>query len=203
MKRNNLLVLTITGTVAVLAGFTAGVQAIPIPISGTLSFAGSATTDTGNFTTATKFTQFQSITVGAPSTLFGDYVGTSGAAVTITPFTFNPANASTPINPLWTFTSGGDTYSFSLSTLHEDFASPTGLLLSGFGTATITGPGTDYLATSGLWNLSAQTFNVSTFTFSSTTQVPNPITVPDGGSTAILLGGALCGLGILGRKVKV
>ena len=202
MKHNNLLVLTITGTIAALAAFTESVQAIPTSISGTLSFAGSATTDTGDFSTATKFTQFQQITVGAPSTLFGDYVGTSGAAVTVTPFTFKPANASTPIDPLWTFMSGGDTYSLSLSSVHEDFSSSTGLLLSGIGTATITGPGTDKLATSGLWNLSAQTFGVSTFTFSSTTQVPNPRTVADDGATAILLGGALCGLGIFGRKVR-
>jgi len=172
-------------------------QAVPTSISGTLSFSGTATTDTANFMTATKFTLFQDVTVGAPSALQGDYLGTSGAAVTVTPFTFNPAGASTPINPLWIFISGGKTYSFDLSVLHEDFASATGILLSGLGTAHITGE----LDTAGLWDFSAQTEGVSTFTFSSTTQVPPPSSVPDGANTALLLGAAFCGIALVQRKM--
>jgi hypothetical protein len=197
MKKNSFGFM-VAGCVMVFATFE--LQAIPTPISGTLSFAGSATTDTGNFLTATRFVRFDDVSVGVPSSLFGDYVGTAGANVTVTPFIWNPPGASTPINPLWTFMSGGNTYSFDLSMLHTDFASPTGLLLSGLGTARITGPGVEKIATSGYWNLSAQTFGVSTFTFSSTTQVPT--NVVDGGSTAMLLGLALCAFGLVQRKLK-
>ena len=155
--------------------------------------------DTTSFVTATRFTLFQDVSVGAPSALSGDYVGTSGATVTLVPFIWDPPTASTPLNPLWSFVSGGNTYSFDLSVLHEDFASPTGLLLSGLGTAHITGPGVEKLDTSGHWNFSAQTLGLATFTFSSTTTVPPPA-VPDGGASVVLLGGSLLGLGLMGRK---
>jgi len=199
MKKNSLGML-VAGCVVAFLGSAATIHAIPTPINGTLSFSGSATTDTGNFLTATRFVRFDDVSVGVPTSLFGDYVGTAGASVTVTPFIWNPPGASTPINPLWTFMSGGNTYSFDLSMLHSDFASPTGLLLSGLGTAHITGPGLDKLPTTGLWNLSAQTFGVSTFTFSSTTQVPT--NVLDGGSTAMMLGLALCAFGLVKRKLK-
>ena len=189
-------------TILAIAGFALSMQAIPvpIPISGSISFAGTTTMNGTSFLTATEFTSFQNVTVGAPSALSGSYVGTSGAAVTMTPFIWSPPTASTPLNPLWTFVSGGDTYSFDLSVLHVDYATPTGLLLSGIGTAIITGPGLNFLDTTGSWNLSAQTLNLATFTFSSTTTVPAG--VPDGGTTATLLGGSLVGLALIGRKQK-
>ena len=182
-----------------LIGFTLSAQAVPTLIVGALSISGTATMDGTSFVSATKFTLFQDVVVGAASSLSGAYVGTQGAAVTLTPFTWAPPTASTPINPLWSFISGGDTYSFDLSTLHVDFTSNTGILMSGLGTAIITGPGTSFLNTTGEWDFSAQTEGLSTFTFSSTTTVPAPA-VPDGGSTVSMLGAALCGLGWIGRK---
>ena len=182
-----------------LAGFALSAQAIPTPISGVISFSGTSTIDGTSFVTATKFIRFQDVFVGAESALSGDYAGTSETAVTMTPFTWAPPMASTPINPLWSFVSRGTTYSFDLSVLHQDYASATGLLLSGFGTARITGSGVDKLDTAGHWNFSAQTLNVATFTFSSTTTVPPP-SVPDGGTTVLLLGGSLCGLALIKRK---
>jgi hypothetical protein len=187
-----------TCIIVAIAGFALSMQAIPI--TGSISFAGTSTINGTSFVTATGFTLFQDVTVGAPSALSGSYVGTSGAAVTMTPFTWSPPTASTPINPLWTFVSGGDTYSFDLSVLHEDYVSPTGLLLSGNGTAFITGPGLNYVATTGTWDLSSQTLDLSTFTFSSSTTIPAGI--PDGGTSATLLGGSLLGLAMIGRKQK-
>ena len=182
-----------------LASFTLSAQAVPTLITGAISISGTSTIDGTSFVSATRFTSFQNVTVGAPSALSGSYVGTSGAAVTMTPFIWSPPTASTPVNPLWTFVSGGNTYSFNLGVLHADYASPTGLLLSGIGTAFITGPGLNFLATTGTWDLSAQTLNLATFTFSSTTSIPS---VPDGGTTATLLGGSLFGLALIGRKQK-
>src|SRR5579863_9152347 len=144
-------------------------QASLTPISGTVSFSGTSTANSSSLVSATAFTLFQDVTVGAASGLSGAYAGTAGASVTVTPFTWNPPTASTPINTLWTFISGGVTYSFDLASMHEDFVTPTELVLSGMGTSTITGGSTDYAATTGMWSLTAQTFGDSTFTFSSTT----------------------------------
>ena len=182
-----------------ITGFTISLQAIPTPISGAISFSGTSSIDASSFVTATRFTSFQDVFVGAPSALSGDYTGTSGAAVTVTPFIWAPPTASTPINPLWTFMSGGLSYSFNLSVLHQDTVSPDGLLLSGLGTARITGPGVDKLDTSGSWSFSAQSLGLSTFTFSSTTMVP-PVSVPEAGTTLGMLGGVLLGLGLMSRK---
>jgi hypothetical protein len=196
--QNTFIYLKTTGLVLAVAGFALSVPAVPTSISGSISFSGTSTMDTTSFVTATRFTSFQDVFVGAASSVSGDYVGTSGAAVTLTPFIWDPPTASTPLNPLWTFESGGNTYSFDLGVLHKDLASPTGLLLSGLGTARITGPGLEKVETAGLWNFSAQTQGLATFTFSSTTTVP--ASVPDGGGSVVLLGASMLGLGLMRRK---
>ena len=199
MKKKPIPLKTISIILAV-SSFALSVQAIPTSIAGSVSFSGTSTIDGTSFVTATKFTRFQDVFVAADSALTGDYVGTSGATVTVTPFTWAPSTASTPISPLWSFVSKGKTYSFDLSVMHLDYSSPTGLLLSGLGTAHITGAGVEKLDTTGRWDFSAQTLGGSTFTFSATTTVPNPSTVPDGGSTVAMLGASMLGLGFIGRK---
>jgi type 1 fimbria pilin len=200
MKTKPILALAL-GTM-LLTALPGSVQAIPTSIAGVISFSGSASTDNSNLSTATKFLTFGTVTVGQAAGLSGDYAGTAGAAVTFTPFTFDPVGASLPVAPLWTFMSGGNTYSFTLESLSVDFVSPRFLNLSGFGTASITGPGVEKLDTAGLWSLSGQTFGEASFTFSSSTEVPPPGTnVPDGGTTAMLLGFSVLGFGFLRRKV--
>jgi hypothetical protein len=194
----NLMSLKTASLLLAVTGFALNLQAIPTSISGNISLSGTVSIDGTSFVTATRFTSFESVFVGGESALSGDYVGTSGAAVTITPYTWSPPTASTPVSPLWTFMSGGNTYSFDLNVLHMDYASPTGLLLSGLGTARITGPGLEKLDTTGHWDFSAQTLGLSTFTFSSTTTVPT--SVPDGGSTVAMLGATMLGLGWMKRK---
>lgn len=193
--------LKAAGVVLAVAGMALSAPAIPTSISGDISMSGTVTIDGTGFNTATKFTAFQNVFVGGPAALSGDYAGTSGAAVTMTPYTWSPPTASTPISPLWSFTSAGKTYSFDLSVLHMDFSSPTGLLLSGLGTAHITGSGVEKLDTTGRWNLSAQTLGTATFTYSSSTSVSAG--VPDGGSTVAMMGAALLGLGLLRRYLAV
>jgi hypothetical protein len=197
--KTNITSPKITSIILAISGLALSAQAISTPISGNISFSGTTTIDSTSFVTATRFLSFQNVVVGAPSALSGDYVGTSGAAVTVTPFIWSPPTASTPLNPLWTFVSGGNTYSFDLSILHVDYASPTGLLLSGLGTALITGPGMEKLNTTGTWDFSSQTLGQTSFTFSSTTTVPSAA-VPDGGSTVAMLGASLLGLSIMKRK---
>jgi hypothetical protein len=186
-------------TILAISGTALGAQAISTPIDGYISFSGSSTIDGTDFVTSTQFLSFDNVFVGSPATVSGDYLGTSGEAVDVTPWTWAPTTASTPINPLWSFMSGGITYAFDLSVMHEDYVSPTGLVLSGFGTAHITGAGVEKLDTSGRWNFSAQTLGESSFTFSSTTRAAS---VPEGGSTAVMLGGVVCCLGMISRKLK-
>lgn len=194
--------MALTTASLLMTGLTSSLLAIPVSIEGNVSFSGSATTDTASLSTSTRFTGFQDVTVGAPSTTSGDYLGTSGSDVTMTPFTWSPVDASIPINPLWTFFSGGNTYSFNLNTMNLDFVSPTALVLSGFGTASITGPGLEKLDTVGLWNFSGQTLGESSFTFSSSNVVPTPPSrVPDNGTTVAMLGLGLLGVGLLRRGI--
>lgn len=180
------------------SGLALSLHAVPTPIDGTISFAGSATIDATDFVTATQFTAFNAVTVGDPSGQTGDYIGTSGAPVTMSTFVWDPPTTSTPVLPLWTFMSGGNTYTFDMHILDVDAEAPDSILLSGFGTAFITGPGFDKLPTQGVWNFSAQTQGQATFTFSSTTSVPH--SVPDGGATWAMLSSVLFGFGLLRRK---
>lgn len=180
------------------SGLALSLHAAHTPINGTISFAGSSTIDGTAFDTATQFLSFDTVTVGTGPSVTGDYVGTDGAAVTMTPFVYAPPTTSTPVIPLWTFMSGGNTYSFDMNLLVVDDLMPDSILLSGFGTAYITGPGVEKLPTDGLWNFSAQTQGQATFTFSSTTSVPTP--VPDGGATWAMLSSILFGFGVLKRK---
>ena len=182
-----------------IGAFTLSVQAVPTSILGDISFHGSAVMNGTSFSTATAFTSFTEVTVGSAATVTGDYAGTQDANVTMTAFSWAPA--STPIRPLWTFTSLGKTYSFDLTSMHLDFASSTGILLSGLGVAHITGANSEKIDTEGYWDFSAQTLNSVNFTFSSSDKVPVPRTsVPDGGTTVALLGGSVFGLAFLKRK---
>ncbi len=190
-----------TSIILAISGFALDAQATSIPITGNILISGTITMNGPNFVTATAFTGFQDVTVGGPSAVSGDYIGTSGSAVTVTPFTFAPTTASTPVDPLWSFTYNGDTYSFDLAVLVENYAAPNGILLSGTGTAYITGPGTDYQPTSGTWDFSSQSEDLSSFTYSSTTIVPAQ-SVPDGGSTLALMGASMIGLVVIRRKCK-
>lgn len=175
------------------------VSALPVPIWGLVSMSGTSTMNKKTVGAANQFTSFEDVVVVAPSGLSGDFVGTTGSAVGMTPFMWSPANASLPISPLWSYVSGGKTYSFQLTSLQVDFVSATGLFLSGAGTASITGPGADRIDTPGIWNLSAQGLGSFSSTFSSTTLVGTE-PVADGGTNLMLLGVTCIGFGLLSRN---
>ena len=162
-------------------------QASAIPIVGEISFSGSYTINNPNLSIATAFTSFTGVTVSAGPT--GDYSGLAGAAVTQTPFTFDPFPAGGVV-PLWTIPSQGGT-SFDLLALNISFESPTALLLTGTGIAHKAGKDN----TPGTWILSANTLG-TTFSFSSTNS-----SVPDGGTTVAFLGMGLVAVEGLRRKL--
>lgn len=156
-------------------------------ISGGISLAGGYVTNTGNLNTATAFTSFSAITTGAT----GDFSPLGiGQAVTQNGFTFSPLPAG-GVNPLWTVTKAGITYSFNLSSpIFVDQPGDNTLVLKGTGKLNITGA----TSTTGTWIFTANQ-TAGTFSFSSSNGA-----VPDGGTTVALLGLSLLGLHGARRK---
>jgi VPDSG-CTERM motif len=170
-------------------------QAQAVPISGGISFGGGFTPNTGDLNTATSlsFGTFPDIFVTSVS---GSYSSVptgafSPPSLTQNPVTFDPFNL--PITPLWSFTYLGVTYSFDLlSGFIFDRGTDT-LTLIGSGLLMISGGGYDPTAAS--WILTANQA-AGTFSFSSSNGA-----VPDGGMTVVMLGLALCGIGMIRRKL--
>jgi hypothetical protein len=164
-----------------------------IPIEGGLSFVGAATPSDSNLLEAKEISfgqtrvndvwgSFESITVGPPShpTLVDMY----------SPLQINPVDL--PSGPLWTV--GGFSLTLTSLTVDLDKSSPTYLSLYGVGV--LTGDGFD--PTPGDWLASIQTAG-SPASFSWNAISGPAEAVPDGGSTAMLLGITFMVLGVLGR----
>jgi hypothetical protein len=191
----------VVGAVVAFVAFTATVQAIPI--TGSINFqGGTATLNSPSVTTATAITAFG----GAPTVATalgvaptGSFTGTGGTAVTFVPtgFTFSPGLSPNPVNPLWSFVFGGNTYSFSLSSVTSSVGVGPSLNLAGAGTLSISGG--VFTPTAATWTFSTTGTGPDTFGFvAGNTSVP---TVPDGGMTVILLGIALSGLCLFRKKM--
>ena len=167
-------------------------QAQAVPITGGISLAGGYTVNTGNLNTATAFTSFPSVLVFSVSGSYsGVGTGLSSPVVTMSGFSFNPFSSS--VIPLWTFMSGGSTYSFDLTVLSSRLQpGDNSLTLKGTGTLHITG----FTDTAGSWLFTANQA-VDTFTFSSSNGA-----VPDSGSAVALLGIALAGIEGVRRALR-
>ena len=115
--------------------------------------------------------------------------------ITFNGFQFNPPVAS--VTPLWTFDVGAIAYSFDATTVTSRYdATLNEWDIGGDGIAMVTG----YTATPGTWNVNLAQSGASVVFDSSAAVAP---TVPDGGSTLILLGGGFVGLVGASRKLKV
>jgi VPDSG-CTERM motif len=185
--KNKLIIMA--ATVAALASFNA--QATPI--TGSIGFYG-AYTSNGNPNDLSTGTL---LTLNSPA-IFGATSQFTGASlVSFAPSAGINANSSSLIgSQLWSVLVGSTTYTFLVGSEVQTLgAFNTTLTLAGFGTI---GDGTAADNTSGTWTLG---FGASGETFNWIATSANvPATVPDGGTTVALLGGALAGLGLLKRK---
>jgi len=149
------------------------------PIAGSVGFAGVFSTDNNaDFTQATTFTDITAFAFSAT----GDYAGIPlFSPVDFSTFAFN----ATSVSPLWSV--AGGTYSFN-ATVVDVVTTASSIVAHGTGMAFLTG----YDPTPGFWNLAGTGSGLS-LTFAAGTTVP--ASVPDGGSTVILLGASLVAAG--------
>ncbi len=187
----------VTGVAAgmLLAAVTAQANLITgeIDMSGTVSLNGNS------LATATSAT-FYAGTVTYDSGAYSRVnVGTPVNWASV--LSWNPKN--TPVT-LWTFQSKLLTYTFTVGSVNVVSQSSSRLALSGTGVATITGLGSPFQKSLATWSLSIFRDPSSDtgyrFTFDDPLVPFVPQSVPDGGTTAGLLGLALAGLGFLYRK---
>ena len=176
--------LSVLGIGAILALVLGAGTARAASITGGVSFGGSflPTGGTGlsDATGVDILSDIAVVSCAISSSCQGSYAGVTGlVGATYHDFTFAPLGGGT--TPLWTFTFGGLTYSFDLSSVHvvEQTASVLGLV--GTGILHITG----FADTPGQFSFSGDTSG-AVFAFSSTASAPEP-------ASTLLLGLALLG----------
>jgi hypothetical protein len=187
-------------SVLALASFALTAQAIPV--SGGISFAGGFTSNTGNLNTATAFSSFTNvISTGSTGTLAPAVSGLTTfnpAVLSFNGFTFGTspggAGSITPVL-VWTGTgTNGVITTFTLNSISTVDHNP-------FDTVVIVGQGifteTGFDATPGTFTFSANQAG-GTFSFS----LSQAALAPDGGTTALLLGLGLVGVGLSARRFK-
>lgn len=171
-------------------------KAIAAPITGAIDFSGSATLDSINLLDATKVVTWENVVVGdlAAGTALDTTIDVGDAVTMANDWTFGWGKDN-----LWTV--GGFTFDLTSSeiSVSEAVGLPGGgnvfiLAVSGMGWLS----GNGYDVTEGTWVFTSQATNAhvnSKFTFSASTGA-----VPDGGTTALLLGSALTALALFSRR---
>ena len=179
---------------AMALALTQTIQAVPV--TGNIGITGQVTLDTSSAATATEVTSWINTAVNGAS-------GTFLAIPNNTPVQFPNAtwkfNTASTINPFWTITSYGCTFSLTSSSILFQGGTPG---INGFvdvnGWGTISGNG--YTPTQMFWTFSISdppaNGNSPTWTFRASAN-----SVPDGGATVMLLGIALSGVALLKKKL--
>ncbi|MGH9692846.1 MAG: hypothetical protein ACRD5Z_01800 [Bryobacteraceae bacterium] len=163
----------------------AGQKADAVPISGAITFSGSAIFDTGSLATATRVNTFQDVSVMSRDGDFASFVNVDDSVTMAMPWIFSP---STPTPGLWSV----DGFTYDLASSMVVLQNANFLLIQG--TGTIMGNGFD--PTVGTWSFTSQSPSANgVFSFSAGSNA-----VPDGGTTVALLGCGLLGLGLLHWK---
>jgi hypothetical protein len=179
-------IFTLTVAAAVLVFAAQATQAIPV--TGTIGFTGQATYDNSTVGTATAVDAWFNTVVNGTS---GSFTSVAlNAPVTITaPWSFTTTST---INPFWT--AGGFTFELISSAI---VTQGTGFVFVN-GTGLVSGNGYDQTELD--WNFSSQGNAVTTtpsWTFSASSQ-----SIPDGGTTMLLLGAGLSSIALIKRKLS-
>ena len=196
MKKKWLKMAAITAAVIGIAG-----MAQAVPITGDITFAGGVQLDSSSAGTATEVLDW----TGPGGTGMPIVISDSGSFDTISPGTqvtfaapwfFN----SGAVSSLWSV--GGFTFNLASSHIVFQGGSPAGVLVDG--TGTVSGNGFD--STSMSWSFttqdpSASGSSSSIFSFSAASGAAGSTAVPDGGTTAMLLGLGILGLGLLKKQM--
>jgi PEP-CTERM motif len=161
---------------AAIAGITVAVAPMAAQaqsISGTISFTGGANLDEP-IATATQYISYFGVSTPNPVVLGGSQTGTFAAVpamtqVTFLPFTFLPFTAP---QTLWSFTSGGDTYSFTATSL-TDINQVGYLNIQGSGTLSVTG----FANTPATWSYTDTGSGTAVSFGASITATPEPSTI--------------------------
>lgn len=192
---------SLTLAVAALVGGTA---LHAVPIVGQVEMQGVITLNNSVLGSATGTivdpVNPEAFTVGQTAT--GSYAGIGFNAVEWKAFSWSPVSVL-PIESLWSFTSGGRTYSFDLATLNVNTHTSTFLDISGAGWLKISDgqSGPSYDDTYGVWSFQVTNSNgtspSSAFIFQSSNSTP------DGGTTALLVGVGLVGMSFVAHRRRL
>lgn len=118
-----------------------------IQINGYVNMHGTVDLNSSNLAVATGGTAFPFAAVAPTPT--GAFAGTTGSAPIFAPVSWD--SASTAVTPLWSFTSGGWTYSFTLTNLSFAHQDANFINITGYGILRITGTGSPYDPTPAKW----------------------------------------------------
>jgi hypothetical protein len=184
-------ILTLAGAAAVFLAVAQTSSAVPI--TGNIGFSGSVQLNSGSVATATTAVNWFG-TVVTPNSTSGTFLASLGSA---------GGQAVTIASP-WSFTSGaianfwsvGSAPTFTFNLLSSSVASNDGTFLNVVLVGTVSAIGFDTTAFTGTFQVANPPANgITTFTerlsFNS---------VPDGGTTVMLLGAALSGMALIKRK---
>jgi hypothetical protein len=166
-------------------------NAAAIPITGAVSFAGGGGTNNDlDLALATAFTSFTDVAIVGKVGTYSAITTIDLPGITFSPFIFSPFPAI-GVKPLWTFVSGGLTYSLDATSLMFLSSSTHFLNVRGTGIAHITG----FEDTLSTWSITATHEGQYAFGSSAEAVVPEPLTL-------ILLGSGLLGLAGLRRRLS-
>jgi len=190
----------LAGGLIAAAALALQAHANPI-VSGDINFIGGVVlghngTHPVNMASANQIYSVSAFVSNVPGDESGDYSpaveGPTDPVTFSTPINFVTLESvsSLTVTPWWHFTSGGKTYSFSILGPVTVLVTPTHLDIDGNGIASITGFTSNDDAT---FDISIGRTGTSKLTFGNSTSVPG---VPDSGSTALMIGLGLAGLGI-------
>ena len=155
------------------------------PISGNITFAGGVTLDSNSAGSATQVVSWVTPNVQSVSGDFGTYVSAGDTVI---------------LNAPWSFNSGTVSNFWSVGGFKFDLISSS-IVFQGFGAVVVNGVGTasgnNFDPYAGTWSFTTQDRSANgVFSFSGGSSVP------DSGTTALLLGTALVGMSVVARRRK-